>query len=67
MSHPVTLVFHHAPENVVSNYLQTMGVTIDWDGVLVSNSTKIAIIFFSGLFFLVLSTLVMRQRKMIRI
>jgi multidrug/hemolysin transport system permease protein len=44
MADPIAIVFKGAPENVVANYLQEMGVIIHWNDILVSNRIKIAII-----------------------
>jgi multidrug/hemolysin transport system permease protein len=66
MADPIAIVFKGAPESVVANYLRKMGVIIHWNDVLVSNQIKIAIIFVSGAFFLVLSVIMMRQKKLLK-
>ena len=67
MVDPVIQVFKGAPQIVISDYLRYMGVIIHWNDTIVSNWTKTLIILGSGLFFLLLSTLMMRKRRLHRI
>lgn len=67
MENPVAKVFKGAPPEVVSSYLKTMGVRIYWGSSLVSDFSKTAVILLSGVVFLILSALVMRKRRMVRV
>ena len=66
MVNPAATVFKGAPTSVVSGYLESMGVNIVWNGEVISNSVKLAIVIISGVVFLMLSALVMKRRRMVR-
>ena len=66
MTKPVSIVFKGAPAQMVSGYLESMGVNITWGGTVVPGGAKIAIVLLSGVAFLILSALAMR-RRMVRI
>ena len=64
---PILEVFKGAPAKTVSDYMESMGITISWGGTAVSNLSKIAVVVLSGIVFLLLSFAVMRKKNMIRV
>jgi multidrug/hemolysin transport system permease protein len=64
---PISEVFKGAPSRTVSDYMESMGITISWGGTVVSNCSKIAIVVLSGIVFLLLSFVAMRKKRMVRV
>ena len=67
MTKPVSIVFKGAPAQMVSGYLESMGVNITWGGSSVPGGAQVAIVLLSGVVFLILSALAMRRRRTVRI
>lgn len=66
MEDPVSKVFNGAPSNVISSYLETSGVKIVWNST-VTDFEKTAVVIISGIVFMALSVLVMRNRRISRV
>jgi multidrug/hemolysin transport system permease protein len=64
---PISEVFKGVPVKTVSDYMDSMGITISWGGTAVSNFSKIAIVILSGIVFLILSVIAMRKKRMVRV
>lgn len=67
MKDPAAVVFKHIHGNIVSSYMNSMGVNISWGGTTVSSLDKLAVVVVSGVIFLILSAAVMRSRKIVRV
>jgi multidrug/hemolysin transport system permease protein len=66
MERPVSIVFKGAPDRVLSDYMNSMGVHISWGDTVVDSRAEIAIVILSGLAFLILSVILMRNRRVRR-
>lgn len=64
MEHPVAEVFKYAPGDTTAHYLEYMGAVIRWNGMVVSEWSKIGIVLGSGIGFLLLSVLMMRKKTL---
>ena len=61
---PISEVFRGASAKIVSDYTESMGITISWGGTAVSDLSKISIVVLGGIVFLLLSFVTMRKKRM---
>lgn len=63
MNDSITSIFNGQPQVIINKYTDNMGVTISWGGQPVDDLYKVLILLVSGIIFILLSALVLKNRK----
>lgn len=58
-------VFNGAPTEVIEKYTEYMGITLSWGAQEVGNIYKILILLGSGVIFILISALLLKNRKIV--
>lgn len=59
----ITSIFGGQPQNILNQYNDYMGITVSWGGQNVDDLYKVLILLVSGVIFILLSVLVIKNRK----
>lgn len=61
----VMATFTNCPKEVIDGYREYMGMTISWNGNLLGDQIKMAIMIISGIIFIIISVLIQKRRNVI--